>query len=202
MSVIPLLAVEIPVGLGSAVLAMAGMVIVMFVFLAIWATRYTKVGPNEVLVISGRKHQLQDGTYIGFRFVKGGGTFVIPVVEKADVLSLELLTIHMQTPEVNTSKGVPVRVDGVAQIKVKGDDVSIRTAAEHFLSKGTEEIKRIAAQTLEGHLCAVVGAMTLEDISQNRDALASKTQEVAARDMENMGLQIVSLTIRDIRVQA
>src|SRR5882762_6642968 len=117
----------------------AAFLFVFFMFIAIWASRYTKVGPNQVLVVSGRKHRITDadGTlqYRGFRVVKGGGTFVIPVIEKVDVLSLELLTIDVNTPEVYTSKGVPVRVDGVAQIKVKGDDISIATAAEQFLSK-------------------------------------------------------------------
>jgi flotillin len=189
--------------LGLAVFAIAGIVIVFFIFLAIYASRYTKVGPNQVLVVSGRKNPQRDadGTEYarGFRIVKGGGTFVMPVFEKIDILSLELLTIDVQTPEVYTSKGVPVRVDGVAQIKVKGDDISIGTAAEQFLSKGTDEIKSIAMQTLEGHLRAILGTMTVEEIYQNRDAFASKVQEVAAGDMANMGLGIVSFTIRDIR---
>jgi flotillin len=181
----------------------AAVLFVLFVMIGIWASRYTKVGPNQVLVISGRRHRITDpdgtGRDIGFRIVKGGGVFVWPVYEKVDLLSLELLTIDVQTPEVYTSKGVPVKVDGVAQIKVKGDDVSISTAAEQFLSKGTEEIKNIAMQTLEGHLRAILGTMTVEDIYQNRDAFASKVQEVAAGDMANMGLGIVSFTIRDIR---
>jgi flotillin len=181
----------------------AAVLFVLFMMVGIWASRYTKVGPNQVLVISGRKHHIMDpdGTSrdIGFRIVKGGGVFVWPVYEKVDLLSLELLTIDVQTPEVYTSKGVPVKVDGVAQIKVKGDDISISTAAEQFLSKGTEEIKNIAMQTLEGHLRAILGTMTVEDIYQNRDAFASKVQEVAAGDMANMGLGIVSFTIRDIR---
>lgn len=176
---------------------------VFFMFVGIWASRYTKVGPNQVLVISGRKHRIvdPDGTVrdVGFRVVKGGGVFVWPVYEKVDILSLELLTIDVQTPEVYTSKGVPVLVDGVAQIKVKGDDISIATSAEQFLSKGTDDIKNIATQTLEGHLRAILGTMTVEDIYQNRDAFASKVQEVAAGDMANMGLGIVSFTIRDIR---
>jgi flotillin len=192
--------------LGTTTLVVGGVaavLCVLFMFLAVWASRYTKVGPNQVLVISGRKHRMidPDGTAreIGFRVVKGGGVFVWPVYEKVDLLSLELLTIDVQTPEVYTSKGVPVLVDGVAQIKVKGDDVSIATAAEQFLSKGTDEIKNIATQTLEGHLRAILGTMTVEDIYQNRDAFASKVQEVAAGDMANMGLSIVSFTIRDIR---
>jgi flotillin len=188
---------------GSVAVYIIAIVLVLFLVIVTWVSRYTKVGPNQVLVVSGRKHSYAepDGAVVtrGFRIVKGGGTFVIPVVEKVDILSLELLTIDVQTPEVYTSKGVPVKVDGVAQIKVKGDDISIATAAEQFLSKATDEIKNIATQTLEGHLRAILGTMTVEDIYQNRDAFASKVQEVAAGDMANMGLSIVSFTIRDIR---
>src|SRR5213596_389435 len=201
---IPLLLAQSLLGSwGNVAMATVGIIVVVVIFMAIWASRYTKVGPNEVLVVSGRKHRYADpdGTdrVRGFRIVKGGGTFVYPVVEKVDILSLELLTIDVQTPEVYTSKGVPVKVDGVAQIKVKGDDISIATAAEQFLSKGTDDIKNIAMQTLEGHLRAILGTMTVEEIYQNRDAFASKVQEVAAGDMANMGLGIVSFTIRDIR---
>lgn len=189
--------------IGTWLIIVFGIVAVILVSFMVWASRYTKVGPNQVLVVSGGKHRIvdPDGTArdIGFRIVKGGGTFVMPVKEKVDFLSLELLTIDVQTPEVYTSKGVPVRVDGVAQIKVKGDDVSIRTAAEQFLSKAVDDIKNIAMQTLEGHLRAILGTMTVEEIYQNRDAFASKVQEVAAGDMANMGLGIVSFTIRDIR---
>src|SRR5260221_1309655 len=188
---------------GYVLLAIVVIALTGLIGIAVVLSRYTKVGPNDVLIVSGKKHRYADpdGTdrVRGFRIVKGGGTFVYPVVEKVDILSLELLTIDVQTPEVYTSKGVPVKVDGVAQIKVKGDDISIATAAEQFLSKATEDIKNIATQTLEGHLRAILGTMTVEDIYQNRDAFASKVQEVAAGDMANMGLSIVSFTIRDIR---
>jgi flotillin len=204
MQLHPLFAITSDQGFWVEVIAGAGSILlVIFIFLAVWASRYTKVGPNQVLVISGRKRKIVDpdgnAREVGFRVVKGGGRFVWPVVEKVDILSLELLTIDVQTPEVYTSKGVPVKVDGVAQIKVKGDDISISTAAEQFLSKGVDEIKNIAMQTLEGHLRAILGTMTVEEIYQNRDAFASKVQEVAAGDMANMGLTIVSFTIRDIR---
>jgi len=184
------------------VAAVALAVVILLVLVAVMS-RYTKVGPNEVLVASGMRHKYADpdGTIQmrGFRIKKGGGTFVVPILEKVDILSLELMTIDVQTPEVYTSKGVPVKVDGVAQVKIKGDDISIATAAEQFLSKPTDEIKNVAMQTLEGHLRAILGTMTVEEIYQNRDAFASKVQEVAATDMQNMGLGIVSFTIRDIR---
>src|SRR5580692_4275481 len=200
MNVTPILA-EIP--WANVIIGVGSLLFVFFIFVIIYASRYTKSGPNQVLVISGIKRKMveADGSVreVGFRIVKGGGRFVWPIFEKVDILSLELLTIDVQTPEVYTSKGVPVKVDGVAQIKVKGDDISIATAAEQFLSKGVEDIKNIAMQTLEGHLRAILGTMTVEEIYQNRDAFASKVQEVAAGDMANMGLTIVSFTIRDIR---
>jgi flotillin len=202
-TIVPIIAVLSLEKYLGPVVAIGAILFVIFVFMAIWASRYTKVGPNQVLIVSGRKHHVADpdGTVRdrGFRVVKGGGTFVWPAIEKVDILSLELLTIDVQTPEVYTSKGVPVKVDGVAQIKVKGDDISISTASEQFLSKATDEIKNVAMQTLEGHLRAILGTMTVEEIYQNRDAFAAKVQEVAAGDMANMGLGIVSFTIRDIR---
>ncbi len=196
-----LAAIDVPwlraVAIGSVV------VLLLFILGGIFASRYTKVGHNQVLVISGRKRRITDpdGAVhpVGFRTVKGGGVLVWPVLEKVDILSLELLTIDVKTPEVYTSKGVPVQVDGVAQIKVKGDDISIATASEQFLGKSTDEIRNIATQTLEGHLRAILGTMTVEEVYQNRDTFASEVQEVAAGDMANMGLGIVSFTIRDIR---
>jgi flotillin len=178
-------------------------VVVFFLALLVWASRYTKVGPNEVLIVSGRRHTVVGGdgrtSKVGFRITRGGGTFVMPVVERVDILSLELMTIDVKTPEVYTVQGVPIMVDGVAQVKVRGDDVSIRTAAEQFLSKSQSDIMNVALQTLEGHLRAILGTMTVEEVFKNRETFAGRVQEVAATDMANMGLAIVSFTIRDIR---
>jgi flotillin len=190
--------------IGMALIAVAGIVLVIFVLVGIYASRYKKVGPNQVLVISGRQHTIENPVTrkrerIGFRVVKGGGVFIWPVVERVDVLSLEIMTIDVQTPEVYTELGVPVTVDGVAQTKIKGDEVSIRTAAEQFLSKSTVEVKTVAHETLAGHLRAILGTMTVEDIYKDRDAFAQRVQEVSAMDMANMGLDIVSFTIKDIR---
>jgi flotillin len=133
-----------------------------------------------------------------FRIVRGGGTFIWPVVERVDNLSLELMTIEVVTTNVYTSQGVPVTVDGVAQVKVGSDDVSIITAAEQFLSKSTKEIQNVALQTLEGHLRAILGTLTVEEIYRDRDKFAQRVQEVSALDMKNMGLTIVSFTIKNI----
>ena len=180
-------------------------VIAFILIVILFVARIVKCGPNEVLVISGGfgRRKVQDASGMiarkGFRIVKGGATFVFPFIQKVDRLSLELITLDVRTPEVYTVKGVPVMVDGIAQIKVKGDDVSINTAAEQFLSKGVNEIRTIALQTVEGHLRAILGTLTVEEIYSQRDIFASKVQEIAAEDLANMGLVIISFTIRDIR---
>ncbi|OGL41558.1 MAG: flotillin [Candidatus Schekmanbacteria bacterium RBG_13_48_7] len=184
---------------GWIVFAAGGIVTVFFLIMSIFASRYSKVGPNEVLIISGRRHKDASGQSVGYRIVKGGGAFIWPIFEKAERLSLEVITLDVKTPEVYTLHGVPIIVDGIAQIKVKGDQHSISTAAEQFLSKGQEEIMRIALQTVEGHLRAILGTLTVEETYKNRDAFALRVLEVAVDDLANMGLTIISFTIRDIR---
>lgn len=190
-------------GVLIAVLAVFALFFVLLVLAFVYASRYKKVGPNEVLIISGRGVGTTDpGTgqkmRRSFRIVRGGGTFIWPVVERVDNLSLELMTIEVITTNVYTSQGVPVTVDGVAQVKVGSDDVSIVTAAEQFLSKSTKEIQNVALQTLEGHLRAILGTLTVEEIYRDRDKFAQRVQEVSALDMKNMGLTIVSFTIKNI----
>ncbi|MBN1665125.1 MAG: flotillin family protein [Deltaproteobacteria bacterium] len=184
---------------GWVALGTIAVVIVLILLLRLYGDRYTKVGPNQVLIVSGLRHRTTEGQDVGFRLLKGGGTFVWPIFEKAELLSLELLTLDVRLKEVYTITGVSINVDGVAQVKIKGEDRSIRTAAERFLGKTEEQIKSIALQTVEGHLRAIVGTLSVEDIYKNRDVFAQKVQEVSAGDLANMGLAIDSFTVRDIK---
>lgn len=186
----------VPIVVGS-------IVAVIFIFIYVYSKRYVKAGPNEVLVISGRRRMIVDAdgrrASVGFRIRVGGGAFVWPIFERVDLLSLELMTLEVKTPEVYTEQGVPILVDGVAQIKVQGTDVAIRSSAERFLGMNRQEVGNIALQTLEGHLRAILGTLTVEQVYKNRDMFAQRVQEVSASDLANMGLVIDSFTIRDIR---
>ena len=175
-----------------------GLIVLLLLIGMLWATRYVKVGPNEALIISGRKYTAADGTEQHYRIVTGGATFVWPVIEKVDRLNLENITLDIITPEFYTRLGVPIRVEAVAQIKVRGDEVSIGTAAEQFLSKSLDEIKSITYQMMAGHLRAMLGTLTVEDIMTAHESFAQKVQEVSANDLANMGLTVVSFTIREI----
>jgi flotillin len=190
--------------MAQAILVAVGMLFVLLVMAGLYASRYKKIGPNQVLVVSGRRRVMVNPVtgqreQVGFRVVKGGGTFILPVLERVDVLSMEILTIEVEVRNVYTVQGVPVHVDGVAQIKIRGDDASIYTAAEQFLSKGPDGIIYVAHETLAGHLRAILGMLTVEEIYKDRDAFAQKVLEVSGGDLANMGLEIVSFVIKDIR---
>ena len=170
-------------GLGVIAIAVVGYVLTYLAFLR-------KAGPNEVIVVSGRGR---------VRFITGGADMVVPLFNTWNRLSLEVMTLDVTTPEVYTSQGVPIIVDGVAQIKIKKDEASLHAAAERFLGKQPEEIAKIALETVQGHLRAILGTLSVEDIYKNRDQFAQKVQEISAGDLGNMGLGIDSFTIRDIR---
>ncbi len=178
---------------------LAGLVVAAAV---VWAVRYTKVGPNEVLIISGRRRTVTgpDGRRrtVGYRLVHGGGTFVWPIKEKVQRMSLELMTLEVRTPEVYTVNAVPVTVDGVAQVKIKGDEESIAIAAEQFLSRSREDVMKTVLQTVEGHMRAVLGTLTVEEIYRGRQEVARRVREAAAEDLRKMGMEILSLTIRNV----
>src|SRR5919198_260183 len=176
---------------------LAGLLLIAFI---IWAHQYTKVGPNEVLIISGRRPRKgrPDGRAAGYRIVRGGGTYVRPFREKVERLSLELMQFDVRTGETYSMHGVPLQVDGVCMVKVDPSDGGIQLAAEEFLSRGRDDIARTAQQAVEGHMRAAVGAHSIEDVYRDRAALVAKTKELTAPDLEKMGLDIVSLTIRAI----
>lgn len=149
-----------------------------------------KAGPNEVIVVSGRGQ---------VKFITGGADMVVPLFHTYNSLSLEVMTLDVTTPEVYTSQGVPIAVDGVAQIKIKKDEASLHAAAERFLGMPPQAIAKIALETVQGHLRGILGTLTVENIYMSRDQFAQKVQEISAGDLANMGLGIDSFTIRDIR---
>src|ERR671930_1992 len=181
----------------DVILIVAGSVLaaLLLIAFAVWAHQYTKVGPNEVLIISGRRARRGDH---GYRIVRGGGTYVRPFRERVQRLSLELMQFEVKTAETYTTHGVPVQIDGVCMVRIDASEQGIERAAQQFLSRGGEDIVRTAMQAVEGHMRAAVGGLSIEDIYRERARLVAAVRELAAPDLESMGLQIVSLTIRNI----
>jgi flotillin len=178
----------------------AAIVIVVIIALKM---QYRKVGPNEVLIVSGgMKHTVvePDGTKrkIGYRTHIGGGTFVMPLVETAEALPLEVFTVEVKVSGILSSQGIPVDALGTSQVRVKTDETSIRRAAEQFLSKGIDGMREISMQIIEGHVRSTIGNMTVEEIYKNRDEFAEKVEGGAQKDLDDLGLSIVSFSLTDI----
>ena len=181
--------------------------VLVILFLLILLFNYKKVPPNIALVISGcirRRYKVKDdsGNIItkkfGYRIVRGGATLVIPFFERVDKLNLGIMQVDIRTTQpVPSQEYISVMVDGVANIKIGSDDVSIATAAEQFLNWKPEDIAAIAQQVLEGNMREIIGRMTIADLVQNRDKFATETSRAAAADMANMGLEIINITIQN-----
>jgi len=175
---------------------------IVLLMLAFWS-RYRTVGPDTAMIITGTflgsSNVATDDKGRKIKIVRGGGAFVVPIFQQLRKLSLLSMKLDINTPEVYTKQGVPVLADGVAIIKVGGSVEEVATAAEQFMGKPVEALMSEAQEVLEGHLRAILGSLTVEQVYRERDDFAQQVQDVAARDLRKMGLQIVSFTIKDVR---
>uniref|UniRef100_V9IKM7 Flotillin-1 n=1 Tax=Apis cerana TaxID=7461 RepID=V9IKM7_APICE len=154
---------------------------------------FVTCGPNEALVVSGC-------CYSKPLLVPGGRVFVWPIVQQVQKISLNTMTLQVESPTVYTCQGVPISVTGIAQVKIQGqNEEMLSTACEQFLGKTEEEIHNIALVTLEGHQRAIMGSMTVEEIYKDRKKFSKEVFEVASSDLVNMGITVVSYTLKDIR---
>jgi len=151
------------------------------------------VGPNEALIVSGG--------CCGSRAKKtrvGGWAWAWWLVTDVQRLSLEVMTLNPVCESVETAQGVPLTVTGVAQVKIMKNPDLLQTASEQFLGKKEHEIKSTVLQTLEGHLRAILGTLTVEEVYKDRDQFASLVREVASPDVGRMGIEVLSFTIKDV----
>lgn len=180
--------------------------VVALIVLIAFFRNYVKVPPNVALIVSGRRHKYkvkdESGRDVvkvfGYRIVRGGATFIIPFFERVDKLNLGIMQVDIKTTQpVPSQEYIGMMVDGVANIKIGSDAVSVATAAEQFLGWKQADIAAVAMQVLEGNMREIIGRMTIADLVQNRDKFAQETQRAATADMKNMGLEIVNLTIQN-----
>jgi len=173
------------------VAGVVAIVIVVFVVLQIVGRLLRKVGPNQALIVYGAG---------GTRVITGGSHFVVPLYQRAQDFSLELMSFDVApSQDLYTTQGVAVNVEAVTQIKVRSDEESIKTAAEQFLSKRQDERENLIRLVMEGHLRGIVGQLTVEDLVKDPENVGSKMLKTVTPDMEKMGLEVISFTIKDVR---
>jgi len=156
-----------------------------------FARLFRKAGPHEALVVYG---------FRGTRIVIGRGTVILPMIEMYRLLSLELMSFDVAPQQdLYTNQGVAVTVEAVAQIKVKSDPVSIKTASEQFLTKTPDEREGLIRLVMEGHLRGIIGQLTVEQIVKEPEMVADRMRSTCADDMSKMGLEVISFTIKEVR---
>jgi flotillin len=177
----------------------AAIVLVSFaLFVVVFRAMWRVAEPNEALIISGLHHRRPDqvGESLGFKIVTGRGTMVIPGVQVVRRLSLDLRESELQIACV-TQQGIPVHIKGVVIYKVGDDFASIANAARRFLDQQDRMDARIQ-QVFAGHLRAICGSLTVEDLIRERDKLTEATRGASGTEMEKLGLIVDSLQIQEI----
>jgi flotillin len=175
----------------TLIIGVVVLVVVVFILLQTASRLLRKVGPNQALIVYGAG---------GTKVVTGGSQLVIPMFRRAQEFSLELMSFDVApSQDLYTTQGVAVNVEAVTQIKVRSDEESIKTAAEQFLSKRQDERENLIRLVMEGHLRGIVGQLTVEDLVKDPENVGAKMLKTVTPDMEKMGLEVISFTIKDVR---
>src|SRR5215471_764606 len=188
----------------SPFLVVAGAVI-LILLIAFVAGRYHVAGANEALIVAGsRGAKVRDehGQVIsqpgdkGVKVVVGGGTIVMPLINRVGKMKLTARQINVSLSDAVTSQGIKVQVQGVATFKIGRDVESLRNAAERFLDAKPEQVDSIVKNVLEGSLRSIVGTLTIEELIRDRQKLLQQVQDAAKGDLATSGLVIDAFTIQ------
>ena len=168
----------------------------LFLFVLSYKQLYMVCRPNEVLIFSGGSRRVGDRR-IGYRVVKDGSTWRKPFLEKVDRLDLTNMIIELNAVGAYAKGGVPLNVQGVANVKVAGHEPVLNNAIERFLGKGQGEIMAICKATLEGSLRGVLATLTPEQINADRNTFAERLVEEVEQDLTALGLVVDTLKIQN-----
>ncbi len=154
--------------------------------------------PNEVLIFSGRRRALTDGSSLGYRVIRGGRGFRIPLIERVDRLALNTIPIDLTVTNAYSKGGIPLSVRAIANVKVASTEPELNNAVERLLGKNLNEIQLIAKETLEGNLRGVVALLSPEEVNEDRLKFARELVEEADNDLSALGLQLDTFKIQSV----
>lgn len=154
--------------------------------------------PNEVIVLSGRKRRLPDGSTVGYRLIRGGRAMRVPLIERAARMSLETIPLDLSVMNAYSKGGIPLKVEAIANIKIDSTEPTFGNAVERFLGKSMAQIHEIAKDTLEGNLRGVLATLTPEEVNDDRLKFAGSLIEEADTDLKALGLQLDTLKIQNV----
>ncbi len=184
--------------IGIVVLVAFGVVIGLFVLIAMIKAFMYICRPNEILVFSGRKQKLEDGTVLGFRVVFGGRAFRVPILERVERMDMTVIPSEIEVHNAFSKGGIPLHVQCIANVKISSDPLYVGNAIERFMGKGLGEIQLVARQNLEGAVRAVVAQLTPEEVNEDRLKFAETLVHQAHDDFCKLGIAIDTLKIQHV----
>lgn len=183
----------------TTLLVLAGLAVLSLLTITTAISRLLLISqPNEVIILSGRKRVLEDGSVVGYRIIKGGRALRLPLLEKASRMSLETIPIELSVLNAYSKGGIPLAVDAIANIKIDSKEPAFGNAVERFLKRSEAEIQKIAKETLEGNLRGVLASLTPEEVNEDRMKFSEVLIDEADIDLQKLGIQLDTLKITNI----
>jgi flotillin len=182
----------------EALLALLGVAAVAFIALLLIIKNVLYVcQPNEVLIFSGRTRR-EDGKVFGYRIIRGGRAIRIPLFEVVDRMDLTNMIIEVQVKNAYSRGGIPLNIQGVANIKIPGEEPLLNNTVERFLGKSRDQIMKTARETLEGNLRGVLATMSPEEVNTDKETFAQRLTVEAEHDLNKLGLVLDTLKIQNV----
>jgi flotillin len=181
-------------GIWIGIAIIAGLVVLAFI-----KANLRICHPNEILVFSGKKRRLKDGTAVGYRIIKGGRGLKIPIVESVSRMPLNTIPIDLELTGALTKGIIPINIQAMANVKIAGsEEEGLSNALERFLGKNITDISQVAKENIEGSLRGVLATLTPEEANTNRLEFGEKVGEEARSDLKRLGLVLDTFKIKHI----
>lgn len=177
---------------GIVVLVLVGFLVYLMVTKLLYVAT-----PNEVLIFSGTTRSI-GGQTLPYRFVRGGRSLRKPLIERVERMDLSMFTVMVNVEQAFTKGGIPLNVQGVANVKLPGEEPLLTNAVVRFLGRTRQEIYHIAKETLEGNLRGVLASLTPEEVNEDKVRFAQILVEEAEHDMQRIGLVLDTLKIQNV----
>ncbi|QUY40993.1 flotillin family protein [Acaryochloris marina] len=170
------------------------------VILVVWFLKnFLRIcNPNEILILSGRKHRTKGGQTVGYRVIFGGRVISIPLLESVKIMDMTTMPVPVEVKNAYSKGGTPLDIQAIANVKISNDPGVVGNAIERFLDRDRKEILRVARETLEGNLRGVVALLTPEQINEDRLRFAEQIAQDVSRELVKLGLQLDTLKIQSV----
>jgi flotillin len=182
----------------NALVAIGGVVGLAAIVVLLAIQRLIRIcQPNEVLIFTGSRRRMGNRN-VGYRLVQGGRGVRIPLLEEVHSMDLTNMVIDIRVHGAYSKGGIPLNVEGVANVKVASEEPTIGNAIERFLGRQRQEIIRVAKETLEGNLRGVLATLTPEEVNHDRVKFAQSLLHEAEVDLKRLGLALDTLKIQNV----